>query len=73
MGESILIEVLKDGEEITTLAGHHFVIRPWDIPTVCTWVPTCRLMIEPVNPGSIFDHKINNIEIGVEVLAKIKE
>lgn len=67
--ESMLIEVLDDGERITLLDGSEWYINPGDMPTVCTWIPTSELKITKIKTNDYFNYKITNESIDISVFA----
>jgi hypothetical protein len=67
--ESMLMEVLNDGEKIVLLDGSEWYINPGDMPTVCTWIPTSELKIIKTKLNDYFNYKITNEGIDVSVYA----
>ena len=65
----MLNEILNDGEKISLMGGSVWQINPWDIPTVCTWIPTAEIEITQNNEDRIFNYTLVNKGIDVSVKA----
>lgn len=60
----MLMEALKDGQELLLLDGRKLLVNPADMPTCCTWTPTDLLEIyesEPTQGGLV---KIRRLSCG---------
>lgn len=66
---SMLMEVINDGEKIILMDGSEWFINPGDMPTVCTWIPTSELKISKTKSDDYFNYKITNESINVSVFA----
>jgi hypothetical protein len=67
--DSMLIEVINDGEKIILMDGSEWYINPGDMPTVCTWIPTSELKVTKTKLVDYFNYKITNMSIDVSVYA----
>ena len=58
--EVMLLEILKDGEEIVTDDGSRWRISPFHIPDVCIWIPTATIVVSQNSDDPMFPYVLHN-------------
>lgn len=56
----MLLEILKDGEEIVTDDGSKWWISPFYIPDVCIWIPTATIVVSQNSDDPTFPYVLHN-------------
>ena len=65
--EEMLIEIIDNGTHIVLFDGSNWFINPYDIPTVCTWIPIAVIKVTLIDSGSDFPYQLTNLNIDVSV------
>lgn len=65
----MLNSILNNGEKISLMDGSVWQIKPDDVPTVCTWLPTADIKILKNNNDHVFSYILINKEIDISISA----
>jgi hypothetical protein len=63
------IDTKKKTFHLTMIDGSKWLVRPQDIPTVATWLPTSEVSLDP-NGESKFGYNLTNLSEGGTVKVK---